>query len=193
MRTNTTRHERARHVENTDSRRQDAKWLERAGAMRALADELGVHDAPLVRALYDAGFRAGRTALLDWMPAIDVAWVDDLDVHERHALRLRISADPRVDEGLGLITEFLFLRPDDAFMDVVREVLRRQLAAADPTSRLDRLRSILGRCEEVGLASGGSWLTGAVSAEERLRIAAIRSKLGDADSDILAASYEFPH
>ena len=154
---------------------------------------LALHEQIILAQLALIGEPVGRTALLDWMPAIDVAWVDDLDVHERHALRLRISADPRVDEGLGLITEFLFLRPDDAFMDVVRDVLRRQLAAADPRSRLDRLRSILGRCEEVGLASGGSWLTGAVSAEERLRIAAIRSKLGDADSDILAASYEFPH
>ena len=207
MTTNTTRHERARQVENDYFRRRDAELLERAAhatrraaleqahavELNALSDALGVHDVLLVRALHDAGFRAGRTALLDWMPAIDVAWVDDLDMHERQALRLRIGADPRADEGLGLITEFLFVRPDEALLETVREVLKRQLAAADPATRLERLRDILGRCEEVGVASGGSWLVGAVSADERLRIAAIRSKLGDADTDILSASYEFPH
>lgn len=203
----TTQHERARLSENDYFRRQDAALLERAARatrrtaleqarateMRALADALGVHDTELVGALYDEGFRAGRTALLDWMPAIDVAWVDDLDMHERHALRLRIGADPRADQGLGLVTEYLFVRPSEALLETVREVLRRQLAAADPAARQERLRSIVSRCEEVGLASGGSWIVGAVSADERLRIAAIRSKLGDPDVDILDASYEFPH
>ena len=113
--------------------------------------------------------------------------------HERQALRLRIGADPRADKGLDVVTAFLFVRPDEALLEAVRDVLRHQLAAMDTDARLARLRSILGRCEEVGVASGGSWLLGAVSADERLRIAAIRSKLGDADTDILSASYEFPH
>jgi len=124
--TNTNANDRARLAEDDYFRRRDAELIEQArqarvqasaeGALaletRELADALGVHDAGLVGTLHAVGFRAGNSGLLDWLPAIDVAWVDDLDLRERHELRVLMAADPRAAaRSLTLMTEFLFIPP----------------------------------------------------------------------------------
>ena len=199
--------ERARRAEDDYFRRKDAELIERAtrgqaagddsaaGAEhRALAQALGVREGGSVERLYAAGFRPANVALLDWLPAIDVAWADGLDMIERHALRSRIAADPRADHAsLTTITEWLFVEPAPELMDAARDVLRQQLATTEPPARRARLDAILARCEAVGEASGGIWLVGAVSGEERRRISAVRVGLAEADNDAPAEPYEFPH
>ncbi len=206
--TNTT--DRARLAEDDYFRRRDAELIEQAQLgrqtrqqdtadilaaieIRALGDALGVPEAPLVGALHAAGFRAGNSALLDWLPAIDVAWVDSLDVRERHELRTHIAADPRADAAsVALMTEFLFIQPSPELIDASREVLRRQLAALEPAARHTRLDTILERCESIAEASGGVWIIGAVSAGERRRIAAVRAGLTDQDGEAEAVPAELP-
>lgn len=206
--TNTNANDRARLAEDDYFRRRDAELIEQAmqareqasaeGALaletRELSGALGVHDAGLVGTLHAAGFRAGITALLDWLPAIDVAWVDDLDLRERHELRVLMAADPRAEtRSLTLMTEFLFIPPSETLMEAAREVLRRQLAAMDPAARRTRLTAIVERSEAVAVASGGIWILGAVSGDERRRIVAIRTGLGEPEPDLLAGAPEFPH
>lgn len=205
--TSTNATERARLAEDDYFRRKDAELIEQARRnrqqatidslaaieRRALADELGVDDDQLVGRLHEAGFRAGNAGLLDWLPAIDVAWVDSLDVRERHELRTHIAADPRGDApSIAQMTEFLFIQPSPELMDAARDVLRRQLAALDEAARHARLDTILERCESVAEASGGVWVVGSVSAAERRRIAAVRAGLADSDGDA-AVPAEFPH
>lgn len=202
--------ERARRAEDDYFRRRDAELMERALRARreeqqppapsvnleerALADALGVHDAVLVAPLYAAGFRAGHTALLDWMPAIDVAWIDDVDVHERHELKLQIAADPDgAAAGVRFLSQFLFVQPSEELMAAVRGVLRHQLHAMDPAARRERFLRILDRCETVGEASGGLLGMGALSLAERRHISAIRAGLADVEAYMLGESYEFPH
>lgn len=204
--TNTT--DRARLAEDDYFRRKDAELIEQARLSRqqatvdslaalekrALADALGVPDDRLVGTLHEAGFRAGNAELLDWLPAIDVAWVDSLDVRERHELRSHISADPRAEApAVTLMTEFLFIQPSPELMDAARTVLRRQLAAKEPAARHARLDTIIERCESVAEASGGVSIVGAVSAEEHRRIAAVRTGLADRNGDPDGIPSEFPH
>ena len=204
--TNTT--DRARLAEDDYFRRTDAERIDQARPARqlttidslaaiearALADALGVHDDHLVGTLHEAGFRARNTALLDWLPVIDVAWAGDVDVRERHELRLLIGADPRAEKGgVTVITDLLFIQPSPALMEAAREVLRRQHAAMDPTERRTRIDAIIERCESVAEASGGVWIIGAVSAEEHRRSAAVRVGRADRDADAVANPPEFPH
>ncbi len=206
--TSTNTNDRARLAEDDYFRRRDAELIEQARLARqqatldslaaiearALADALGARDDRLVGALHAAGFRAGNAALLDWLPAIDVAWVDSVDVRERHELRTHIAADPRADAAsIALMTEFLFIQPSPELMDAAREVLRHQLAALEPAARHARLDTILERCESVAEASGGVWIVGAVSGAEHRRIAAVRAGLADPDGDPDAVPAEFPH
>lgn len=209
--TSTNITDRARLAENDYFRRRDAELIEQARLKnqsqqpatgdsleaietRALADALGVHDDRLIGALHADGFRAGNSALLDWLPAIDVAWVGNVDVRELHELRTHIAADPRADAAsVAVMTEFLFIQPSPALMDAAREVLRRQLAAMEPAARQERLDTILERCESVAEASGGVWIVGAVSAAEHRRIAALRAGLADRDGVPEPAPAEIPH
>ena len=206
--TSTNATDRARLAEDDYFRRKDAELIEQARLgrqqatvdslaaieKRALADAVGVHDDLLVGRLHEAGFRAGNAALLDWLPAIDVAWVDStLDVRERHELRTHIAADPRADgPSVALMTEFLFIQPSPELMEAARNVLRRQLAM-EPALRDARLDTILERCEQVAEASGGVWIVGSVSAAEHRRIAAVRAGLADAAADADSVPAEFPH
>ncbi len=206
--TNTNANDRARLAEDDYFRRRDAELTEHArqareqasteGALaretRELADALGVHDAGSLGTLHAAGFRAGNSGLLDWLPAIDVAWVDHLDVRERHELRVLMAADPRAEaRSLTLMTDFLFIPPSETLMAAAREVLRRQLAAMDPAARRTRFAALVERSEAVAVASGGVWILGAVSGEERRRIVAIRTGLGEPEPDLLVGPAEFPH
>ncbi len=209
--TSTNITDRARLSENAYFRRRDAELIEQARLKsqsqqpctgdslealetRALADALGVHEGRLVGALHAAGFRAGNSALLDWLPAIDVGWVDGVDVRELHELRSHIAADPRADaSSVAVMTDLLFVQPSSALMDAAFEVLRRQLAAMEPAARQERLDTILERCESVAEASGGVWIVGAVSAAEHRRIAAVSAGLTDQHGGHGPAPAEIPH
>ena len=56
-----------------------------------------------------------------------------------------------------------------------------------------RLAALVERSAAVAVASGGVWILGAVSGEERRRIVAIRTGLGEPEPDLLAGPAEFPH
>ena len=204
--TRTATNDRARRAEDDYFRRKDAELIEKArraaaptadavseAERRALADTFGVHDMSLIRPLHAAGFRPAHAPLLDWMPAVDVAWVGSVDIVEREGLRRQIAADPRaVEAGLPLIMGFLSVQPPPELMAAVRELLRRQLSAMDAVTRRERFDRILARCEAVGRASGG-WLgIGAVSLDERRRMAAIRAGLAGADAEPSVEAHDIP-
>lgn len=97
------------------------------------------------------------------------------------------------DGGGAAITDLLFIQPSPALMEAAREVLRRQHAAMDPAARRSRIDTIIGRCEQVAETSGGVWIIGAASAEERRRIAAVWVGLAGPDTAADAGPPEFPH
>jgi hypothetical protein len=200
--------ERARLAEDDYFRRRDAELIERARLARAqppapvtersageqaLVDELHIEDPALVGALHAAGLDASNTSLLEWLPAIEVAWVDDVDMHEREELRRQYATDPASNgASLSLLTEWLFVRPPHEALLAARQALRRRLDALPEAERSARVRQIVRRCEVVGHASGGIFGLGALSWEEHDRIEAIREAIGD-DTDPLKGPVEIPH
>lgn len=199
--------DRARLAEDDYFRRKDAELIERARLARAqatapaterpageqgLADALRVQDAALVSTLHAAGLTAANASLLEWLPAIEVAWVDDVDMHEREELRRQYATDPASDgASLSLLTEWLFVRPPHEALIAARQALRRRLDALPEPERTERVHQIVRRCEVVGHASGGIFGLGTLSWEEHERIEAIKEALGD-DTNPLAGPVEIP-
>ena len=159
-----------------------------------LGDSLRVHEADVIGPLYTAGLRSGTTVLLEWLPAIEVAWIDDVDAHEREELRRQFAEDPRTGAaGVALLTEWLFVRPPHEAMVAARRALRHRLDSSDVVSGREMLARIVSRCEAVGRSSGGVFGLGALSLGERARIEGIREALGDEPSLPFNQPMGFPH
>lgn len=206
--TGTDLHERAARRENESFGNKNAalmkqapEWLSGSGANRAaeferrmLGDALGIHDEDVVGPLYALGLRCRTTVLLEWLPAIEVAWIDNVDVHERWELRRQFAEDPRTGTaGVALLTEWLFVRPPHEAMVAARRALRCRLESSDVVSRRQMLDRIVSRCEAVGRSSGGLFGRGALSWNERSRIDVIREALGDEPILPFSEAMSFPH
>jgi hypothetical protein len=201
--------DRSRRAEDEYFRRRDAELVAKARAalrlgpvdepaidaeLRELAEAIGLGQADLVVPLHTAGLRAENVALLEWLPAVEVAWIDDVDRREREALRTRFGevADQGTN-GTALLTEWLFVRPPHEAMIAARRVLRHQLESLDAGPRRDMLRRIVSRCQAVGRASGGLFGLGAISGDELDRINEIRDELGGHSTTEYPLPAEIPH
>ncbi|MFN7984990.1 MAG: hypothetical protein U0Q11_24365 [Vicinamibacterales bacterium] len=200
--------ERARRAEDDYFRRKDAELLAKARTTRSsvdsgaaviherrlLGDALGLHDTDVVFPLHEAGLRAATVGLLEWMPAIEVAWVDGVDAAEREELSRRFEEGAGPDGvGVSLINEWLFSRPSHEAMDAARRALRHRVGLLDADSRADLMRRIATRCEIVGRASGGWFGLGMLSDDERETIDRIREGLGDETVSENPLPSEIPH
>ena len=67
----------------------------RSAEVAALVAAVGLGDSTVIGTLYDHGVRGGTVPALEWLPAVDVCWLDGADVAERHALRVQFAADDR--------------------------------------------------------------------------------------------------
>jgi hypothetical protein len=177
--------DRSRLAEDEYFRRREAETLERAReAARitreraALADALGSPDPEASERLYAGGVRAATAELVDWLPAVEVAWLDGIDEAERHALRVHLNvADRASAEATTLLNDWLTERPSEALLRAGRTALRARLLTLGAEER-DALRArVVALCEATGRAAGGYFGLGALSSEERSRIALIQRDL----------------
>ena len=187
-------HERARRNEDDYFRRRDAELLasakaaartrelesERERERQALGTALGLHDPAVVIPLYEAGVRAESIGVLEWLPAIEVAWVDGVEMPERDELSRQFSESAGADgAGVSLIHHWLYSRPPQEALSAARHALRHRLTQLDEDNRQALLNRVSSRCEIVGRAAGGWFGIGMVSADERQHIEHIRESLGD--------------
>ncbi|MFN7979350.1 MAG: hypothetical protein U0P30_14535 [Vicinamibacterales bacterium] len=144
----------------------------------ALVAALGVGDGDVVVTLYAHGLRAHTVPLLEWLPAVDVCWLDGADAAERHALRVQYAADDRSTvDGVELIERWLTERPPVRLFEAGRRALRARLAALDLDAREAMLATVVARCEAAGRAGGGGFGIGSLSFVERDRISQLRKDL----------------
>jgi len=144
----------------------------------ALVAALGLGDGDVVVTLYAHGLRAHTVPLVEWLPAVDVCWLDGADVAERHALRVQYAADDRsTADGLVLIDRWLTERPSARLFEAARRALRARLAALDADARDEMLSRVVARCEAAGRAGGGGFGVGPLSGPERERIRQLRRDL----------------
>ena len=159
-------------------RRNDAEVLRRAQERAALAEALGATDSDACGLLHAYGLRASTAALVEWLPAVEVAWLDGADEAERHALRVHFNVDDRVSaEGMALLDGWLAVRPSDRLFDAARLVLRARLLTLGAQEREALLAQVLALCEASGRSAGGCFGVGPLSSQERGRITAIQGDL----------------
>ena len=149
-------------------------WRERA----ALAEALPTSDMEAVDTLHAHGLRASTASLVEWLPAVDVVWLDGADDAERRAVRRRYSTwEAATDEGGALLEQWLQSRPPESLFLVGRRVLAERLRALDADARRAARSRIIAGCEAAGRASGGFLGLGGLSADERRTIESIRGDL----------------
>lgn len=150
----------------------------RSADVAALVAALGLGDAQVIETLFAAGVRAAAVPVLEWLPAVDVCWLDGADAAERHALRVQYAADDRcTPEGLALMDHWLTTRPPAALFQAGRRALRARLAMLDPLAREALADRIVARCEAAGRAAGAAFGVGPLSTLERARIQRLRRDL----------------
>jgi hypothetical protein len=177
--------DRSRALENEYIRRTEAErlaWsrevervsLERAALAAALAED----DTDVVNRLYTHGLRASNAAVVEWLPAVEIAWLDGVSASERQVLRTQFAADEQAtDAGAALLDEWLTQRPPETLLVAARRALSSRLRALDAGARHATLSRVVSRCEAVGRSAGGAFGIGALSSAERRRIDAIRCAL----------------
>ena len=177
--------DRSRLAEDEYFRRNDAEILHRAREAErvareraALTEALGAPDPDTCRQLHACGLRASTTVLVEWLAAVEVAWLNGADVAERHALRVHFSSDDRVSaEGIALLDGWLTLRPPDTLFAAGRRAIRARLLTLGADDREAVLARVLALCEATGRASGGCFGLDALSSDERSRISVIQADL----------------
>lgn len=161
---------------------------------RELGDVLGLHDPVVLDPLHSAGLTASTIGLLEWLPAVEIAWIDGVDRRERDELS-RQFGQAAGDEGVGvtLLHEWLFDRPPHEALIAAKQALRYTLERLDAPARHAMLHRIAARCETVGRASGGWFGIGAQSDTERAQAERIREDLGDTTVSENPLQGEIPH
>lgn len=153
----------------------------RSAEVAALVAAVGLGDGTVVGTLYDHGVRADLVPALEWLPAVDVCWLDGADAAERHALRVQFVSDDRsTPAGVDLLGQWLTTRPPASLFAAGRRALRARLALIDPADREEVVDRIVAMCEAAGRAAGADFGVGALSTGERDRIRQLRRDLEDA-------------
>lgn len=143
-----------------------------------LMTTLGGVSLDIVDRLYAHGIRSSHLAVLEWLPAVDVCWLDGADEAERHALRLQyISDEHATPAGLAVLDGWLRTRPAPELVTAGRMALGSWLAALDEDERDEMVERIVGRCEAAGRAAGAEFGVGALSPAERQHIERVKRYL----------------
>lgn len=148
--------------------------LERVGLMAML----GGVSLDIVDRLYAHGIRSSHLSVLEWLPAVDVCWIDGADHAERHALRLQYISDERSTvAGLAVLDGWLSTRPAPELVTAGRMALASWLTALDDDERDEMIARIVGRCEAAGRAAGADFGVSALSPAERQHIDRVKRYL----------------
>ena len=177
--------DRSRLAEDEYFRRRDADILHRAREAErlareraALAQALGAPDVGAFEPLFAHGLRASTAALIEWLPAVELAWLDGTNEAERHALRGHFHGDDRASaEGTALLDGWLTRRPLDELFAAGRLALRARLPTLGADEREALVARVLALCEATGRAAGGYFGVGALSSHERSHISVIQGDL----------------
>lgn len=152
-------------------------WCDLGPDRAQLMAALGGATLDVVDRLFAHGVRVSTLYALEWLPAVDMCWVDGADADERQALRRHFAADPRVTRaGLALLDDWLTRRPTPQLLAAGWYAMSSMLADLDADARAALMARVVAKCEVAGRAAGGAD-TSAVSAAERRRIAQVRRAL----------------
>lgn len=89
--------------------------------------------------------------VVEWIPAIELAWRDGADETDRRALRVQLAADRRASEAsIALLEVWLTTRPSKSLLAAGRRALRSLLQTLEDNDRKLAMARIRSNCEAVG-------------------------------------------
>lgn len=190
--------ERGRTLEEEYFRKHDAELLRRAREDAARAEQavseltqarglaatfgLVFDSAPpelqvAVRRLSAAGVTRDTAPVVEFLPALDVAWQGGVDVAERDRLLAAAGLGAAPQHTMDLIADWCLTRPDPAVFEAGLVVLRYRLQALSPDERPLMVARVIGACDTVANAAGGWTGFRRVSAAERRILQDVRAAL----------------
>lgn len=131
-------------------------------------------------ALRLAGLTPAAAPAVEWLPALEVAWIGGVEPAERHCLLVLAGESAISPEARALIATWCDIRPTELAFAAGRGVLGHRSAALPPPAAEALLDRVLDACDAVAGADGGWIGFGTVSAEERRLRHAICSQLAPA-------------
>lgn len=169
--------ERGRALEDEYFRRRDRELVERARTQAAeeerrqqFAAAIEVDDEQVLAVLHEAGLDERTAALLEVVPAVQVAWADDrVTDSERREIGLLVKRNNlHATGGLGqrMLAAWLDQRPSNAFLAAAVAALRARLTRLDAEHRRQLFNRVIADADSVGAASGGLLGFGAMSDAE---------------------------
>lgn len=149
-----------------------------SATIAALVAALGLGDGDTVAALHADGVRAELVPVLEWLPAVDICWLDGTNAAERHALRVQFASDARsTPEGVALLDRWLTERPAPEVFAAGKRALAVRLRLLPADERDATLERIVALCQAAGRAAGAAFGVGALSSYEQARIVELREEL----------------
>jgi hypothetical protein len=117
----------------------------------SLASALGEHHTQVVNQLYAQGLRSSTANVVEWIPAIEIAWRDGADETDRRTLRAQLAADHRASEAsVALLEVWLTTRPSESLLAAGQQALRSLLQTLDDADRTLAVARIQSTCEAAG-------------------------------------------
>lgn len=154
---------------------------ERTGGLAAALEvpqSIGASDfSAAIDALRLAGLTPAAAPAVEWLPALEIAWIGGVDPAERDCLLVLAGESAISPEARALVATWCDVRPAGMAFAAGRAVLRHRGAALPPAAAEALRDRVLDACDAVAGAAGGWIGFRTVSAEERGLRDAICSQL----------------
>ena len=156
----------------------EAELSRRLAAALEVPQSIGAWDLrPALDALRRAGLTPAAAAALEWLPALEIAWIGGVVPAERDCLLSLAEASAISAEARTLIAAWCDVQPDGPAFAAGRALLQRRGSMLPPATAEALLDQVLDACEAVAGAAGGWMGFGTVSGAERALRHAIYAQL----------------
>ena len=148
--------------------RVEAELSRRLAAALEVPQSIGAWDLrPALDALRRAGLTPAAAAAVEWLPALEMAWIGGVVPAERECLLGLAEESAIPPEARTLIAAWCDVQPDGPVFAAGRAVLQRRGSMLPPATAEALLDQVLDACEAVAGAAGGWMGFGTVSGAER--------------------------
>ena len=156
----------------------EAELSRRLAVALEVAESIGAGNLrPALDALRRAGLTPAAAAAVEWLPALEMAWIGGVVPAERECLLGLAEESAIPPEARTLIAAWCDVQPDEPVFAAGRAVLQRRGSMLPPATAEALFDQVLDACEAVAGAAGG-WLGfGTVSGAERALRHAIYAQL----------------
>jgi hypothetical protein len=155
-------------------------------ARKHLAEQAGVFDEEVLKAMEDLGYKPETLMLIHLIPLVQVAWAEGGVSDRERALIVEAARSRGIQPGSAAdrhLATLLAERPSDAFFDKTLQAITAMLDGAAPEQGEADRRNLLTYSTAIASASGGILGFAKVSAEEQRVLKRITDELAHRGGD----------